>query len=188
MSSTADETRGLVPSGQATGSGFYYLPNARSAEQRDDMRRLEEAGVCLFCPPYLETVQHVVHRRPLWTVTTNKFPYLNTRLHLLLVPDEHVTDLTGLTEKSQQEFWAVLAWVVSHYELSYYGLAVRNGDCAYTGATIAHLHAHVLQGDPDAPDHPGVRVRLSSRPEPDAGVVPAPSPQVDENPLHPGGP
>jgi diadenosine tetraphosphate (Ap4A) HIT family hydrolase len=200
---TPNKTGQFVRPTPATDSGFYYLPNARSDEQRDDMRRHEQAGVCLFCPPYLETVQRVVHRGPLWTVTTNKFPYTNTRLHLLLVPDEHVTDMTGLTEESRREFWAVLQWVVSHYALSYYGLAVRNGDCAYTGATIAHLHVHLLQGDPDAPDRPGVRVRLSSRPEPDrpepdhpepdpdpdlpAGGAEAVSfPQVDENSLHPG--
>ena len=34
---------------------LYYLENARTSEQRDEMRRLEAEGKCLFCPAYLET-------------------------------------------------------------------------------------------------------------------------------------
>jgi len=41
---------------------------------------------------------------------------------------------------------------------------VRNGDCRYTGATIGHVHAHVLVGDAEAADAPPVRMRFSARP------------------------
>ena len=57
-----------------------------------------------------------------------------------------------------------LGAVAREHQLSYYGLGVRNGDCRYTGATIAHVHAHVLVGDAGAGDAPPVRMRFSSRP------------------------
>ncbi len=159
-------------------SSLYYLGNARNDAQRDDMSRLEASGICIFCPDHLEADQRVLHRTPQWTVTENKFPYRGTRLHLLLLPDEHVTDLLDLPVEAQLDFWNALRWVRDHYGLTYYGLAVRNGCCEFTGGTIRHVHVHVLQGDVDDPDHQPVRARLSSVPAPD----------VDPDQLHAGGP
>lgn len=146
---------------------LYYLGNARSDEQRAQMTELEAGGVCLFCPPNLEQRQRVLHRTEHWTVTPNEFPYRGTRLHLMLVPDEHVTDLADLSPAVQQDFWRALAWIRATHELTHYGLATRNGRSEYTGGTIRHVHVHILQGAPD--DEP-VRVRLSSRG--DRGVDP----------------
>jgi ATP adenylyltransferase len=92
-------------------------------------------------------------------VTGNRFPYRGTGTHLLLVPDEHVSDLVDLTPEAQRDFWAALAWVREHHGLAYYGLGVRNGDPRFTGGTIRHLHVHVVVGDPEAEP---VRMKLSS--------------------------
>jgi ATP adenylyltransferase len=145
---------------------LYYLPNARTDVQREEMRRLEVDGVCIFCPEHLgaDPGQPVLHRTPQWTVTPNEYPYRGARQHLLLIPHEHVPDLADLADEAQRDFWAVLRWVKVHYGLSFYGLAARNGACEFTGGTIHHVHVHVLQGDVDDPAHEGVRVRLSSRP------------------------
>jgi diadenosine tetraphosphate (Ap4A) HIT family hydrolase len=143
---------------------LYYFGNFRVDEQLAEMRRLEREGICLFCPDRLSTASQVLHRTAQWTVVPNRYPYRETRLHLLLVPDEHVTDMADLSEGAQHDFWAALRWVKLHYGLAHYGLAARNGESEFTGGTIRHLHIHVLQGDVDQPDHQGVRVRLSSRP------------------------
>jgi len=143
---------------------LYYLGNFRVDEQLAEMRRLEVEGVCLFCPGHLPAASEVLHRTARWTVVPNRYPYRETRLHLLLVPDEHVTDMADLSEDAQRDFWTALRWVKVQYGLGHYGLAARNGDSEFTGGTIRHLHIHVLQGEVDDPDHQGVRVRLSSRP------------------------
>ena len=140
---------------------FYNLSAARSPEQLEDMLRLEAAGVCLFCPGGLG--QEIVHRTGHWTVTPNKYPYAHTRHHLLLVPDQHVTDMIDLTPEAQADFWPVLAWVKKNYDLTSYGVAARSGDGRFTGSTIQHLHFHVLTGDVDDPGYQPVRVKLSSR-------------------------
>jgi diadenosine tetraphosphate (Ap4A) HIT family hydrolase len=157
---------------------MYYLGNARTAEQLADMRDLEAAGVCIFCPEHLaaDPNQRVLHRTAEWTVTPNEFPYRNTRLHLLLVPNEHVTDLADLSPAAQQDFWNALRWVRDHFGLTFYGMAVRNGLSEYTGGTVRHVHVHIIQGDVENPDHQPVRTRLSSKPE------------VDPDELDPGRP
>jgi len=143
---------------------LYNFDNTRTAEQLAQMRALADAGVCLFCPDQSPVDLPVVQRLPLWTVISNRFPYRGTKLHLLLVPDEHVADLIDLSAAAQAGFFTALAWARSEYGLSFYSLAARNGDPRFTGATIGHLHVHLLTGDVDNPDHEPVRVKLSSRP------------------------
>jgi len=145
---------------------LYYLGNHRTDEQLAEMRRLETDGICLFCPEHLarNPSQRITHRTEYWTVTPNEFPYRGTRLHLLLVPDEHVTDMADLSAQAQRDFWVALTWIRDHHALAYYSMAARNGDCEFTGGTIRHVHVHLLQGDVDDPEHQPVRTKLSSRP------------------------
>ena len=144
---------------------LYYLGNHRSADQLAEMRRLEAEGTCIFCPPTLDSPPDAVLRRlDHWVVRPNAYPYLGTRLHLLLVPRAHVTDLLDLGSEALGEFWDAARWVRDTYQLDFYGLGARCGDCAYTGGTIAHAHVHFIVGDADADDYTPVRLKLSSRP------------------------
>jgi ATP adenylyltransferase len=140
---------------------LYHLDNSRGDRQSAYMRQLEADGICIFCPEHLDAdpEQEIIHRTAHWTVTPNKFPYAGTKLHLMLVPDEHVTDLVDLSPAAQQDFWTALGWIRDRYGLTYYGLGARNGECRYTGGTIAHVHLHVIVGDPgEGP----VRFKVSS--------------------------
>jgi ATP adenylyltransferase len=142
---------------------LYCFENARTDEQRAEMARLDAAGICLFCPEYLarQEEQRIVLSTRHWTVTPNRFPYAGTSLHLLLIPDQHAPDLLELSDAVRADFWVALAAVAEASELRYYGLGVRNGDCRFTGATIEHVHAHVLVG-PDDESAPPVRMRFSA--------------------------
>lgn len=130
------------------------------------MRRLEAAGICLFCPASLRSHarQRVICETRHWTVTPNAFPYSGTGLHLLVVPHQHVNDMLDLDDEALADFWTALRQVRERYGLDHYGLGVRNGNCSFTGATIAHVHAHVLVGDPSLDPEVPVRMRFSSRP------------------------
>lgn len=144
---------------------LYYLGNHRTADQLDEMRRLEAEGTCIFCPGGPEGVDaDTLLRLDHWVVRPNAYPYRGTRLHLLLVPYQHVTDLLDLGEDALAEFWVAARWVRETYQLTFYGLGARCGDCAYTGGTIAHAHVHFVVGDVEAADHTPVRLKLSSRP------------------------
>ena len=143
---------------------LYCFENARTDEQRAEMARLDAAGICLFCPEHLarHEQQRIVLSTRHWTVTPNRFPYPGTSLHMLLIPDQHARDLLELSDEVRADFWVALAAVAEASELRYYGLGVRNGDCRLTGATIEHVHAHVLVGSEDETAAP-VRMRFSAR-------------------------
>lgn len=145
---------------------FYYLGNSRNDDQRQQMVDLESRGVCLFCPNGLaaDTDQRIALSTDHWNVTENEFPYSGTRLHLLLVPKMHVSDLLHLDERARADMWTALDSIRRHFSLTFYGLGARNGDPRYTGGTIAHVHMHVIVGDVDDENHHPVRLKLSSRP------------------------
>jgi ATP adenylyltransferase len=146
---------------------LYCMSNHRTAEQLAEMQRLEAAGICLFCPgsPRDDVRQReVVWESRHWTVLPNDFPYQGTMLHLLVVPHKHVNDMLDLDAESLSDFWDVLTVIRERFNLGHYGLGVRNGDCSFTGATIAHVHAHILVGDPTSEPEVPVRMKFSSRP------------------------
>jgi diadenosine tetraphosphate (Ap4A) HIT family hydrolase len=141
---------------------LYCFEHARTPEQLAEMRRLDAAGICLFCPGRLSgpAGQEMVLSTAHWSVTPNEYPYAGTSLHLLLVPHQHAAGLLELGEEARADFWAALAAVAEQFQLQSYGLGVRNGDCRRTGATIAHVHAHLLVAADGAPP---VRMRFSGR-------------------------
>src|ERR1700729_2073004 len=140
------------------------MENFRTAEQLAQMQRLEAAGVCLFCPEELGRHPGAAAflRTEHWTVMPNDFPYAGTSLHLMLIPRQHAGDLLELGAAAQADFFAALAAAREHYGFGHYGLGVRNGDCRYTGATIVHLHAHVVVAPPEP--EAVVRMRFSAHP------------------------
>ena len=142
---------------------LYHLGNARRGDQAERMRELEAAGVCVFCPGAPDEPDVVLEDRD-WIVRHNAYPYRGTRLHLLIVPRRHVTDLLDLTDAELAGFWTVGRTLRERYDLGFYGLGARCGDCRHTGGTIAHVHVHLVVGDVDDPAHEPVRLKLSSRP------------------------
>lgn len=140
---------------------FYHFENSRGEAQTAEMRRLDAAGVCLFCPGHLEEAQEVLHRSDHWAVTPNRFPYPDTALHLLLVPDEHVTGMARLSPPARLDYFTALEWVEAKFDLAFYGIGVRNGDSPLTGSTVKHLHVHVIVGEADRDP---VRFKMSRPP------------------------
>ena len=164
MITALHERRGI--DGGGSGLSLYCTDNHRTDEQLKEMRRLEAAGICLFCPASLRehSRQQVIFETRHWAVTPNEFPYPGTRLHLLVVPHRHVSDMADLDDEALADFWTAVREIRGRYGLDHYGLGVRNGNCNFTGATIAHVHAHVLVGDPSLDPEVPVRMRFSSRP------------------------
>lgn len=147
---------------------LYYLGNARSQEQYDEMVRLEAAGECLFCPErlYPPVTDRVLLRNAEWAVVRNDFPYPGTSHHYMLIPRLHVERLNDLSVEAFAALHEILREFVEDLGLEYYGLGSRNGDPAHTGGTIRHLHLHLIVGDSQNEGEP-VRLVLSSRPSPD---------------------
>lgn len=124
------------------------LDHARTELQITRMREAAQKGICCFCRENFEEY----HTAPVeiendsCLVTKNDFPYEGTVGHFLIVTKRHVALPQDMTEKEWRDFYSIFSDLLSKYPCEGGALVMRFGDPSYTGATIVHLHAHVIQG------------------------------------------
>nr|AIA14874.1 HIT domain protein [uncultured bacterium] len=145
----------------------YNTEAARNERQLAKMRDLTERGVCMFCPEHIhkEAPGTVEAETSHWIVKHNDFPYDDTRLHVLIIPKKHVSYINDLSKSAKQEFLEVVQATALRHKLKSYAIAMRVGDMRYNGGSIEHMHAHLIVGDVDNPNHQPVRFKVSSRPK-----------------------
>lgn len=145
----------------------YNFDTARVEAQREKMKHLHDNGLCAFCPEHFsEFHDHPVEfKTKHWLVTKNDYPYDHTSLHLLIIPTEHATTVSELSDDSRAEYLDVITRVEKHFKLTTYGIAMRSGDFQYNGGSVKHLHAHVIVGDfSDPANHHKLKFKFSSVP------------------------
>jgi diadenosine tetraphosphate (Ap4A) HIT family hydrolase len=145
----------------------YNRSGARVDAQLKRMEDLEARGVCAFCPENLadETTSPIVLETDHWVVKDNDFPYERTKHHLLLIPKIHKSTVSELPPDVQADFLPTVATIEEMYALGSFAVAMRSGDMRLNGGTVDHIHAHIIVGDTDDPNHEPVRFKVSSRPE-----------------------
>ena len=142
----------------------YDLRHARVEAQANKMRELIEQGICAFCEEHF--VEY--HDNPVefqsehWIVSKNDYPYKRTSLHLLIVSKRHVQMLGELSAVARADFMDVLAEIEKRWGLPSYAVGIRVGDPERNGGTVEHLHAHVVVGETDDPEHEPVRFKMTS--------------------------
>ena len=88
-------------------------------------------------------------------------PYPGTKYHFIFVyKPTHIEDPSLLTTTETGDLFALMTWATKHFSIPGGSFFMRFGESKYTGSSVAHLHAHLLMGDVDAPDHTPVRVKL----------------------------
>ena len=143
----------------------YNIDAGREAAQILKMKELAAAEICAFCEAHFKEF----HDHPIefasdhWLVSRNDYPYKHTSLHLLLIPRLHVRTLAEMPEAMRIDFMAVLLQVESRWQLTSYAVGMRVGDPHGNGGSVDHLHAHVVVGAIDEPDHEPVRFKMSSK-------------------------
>lgn len=146
---------------------MYFIDEGRELQQILEMEDLERRQVCFFCH------DHFKKERPTatefetkhWYVSKNKYPYKNTKHHLLFIAKEHVNSVAKLSPAARQDIGEVIAQIEKRYKLTSYGQFMRAGDFRYNGGTVFHLHGHVIAGDHQNPDFDKVKVKLASKPK-----------------------
>lgn len=144
------------------------LSNAREEMQRQIMEELAQTGECFLCEDVIRRIAAKyagVATLPFregdhWFVKHNDFPYEGAKLHLLIVPRKHVTKVEDLSPEQFLEFREHLSWANNNFNIRGASVFMRYGDMAYTGATLAHLHFHVLHGVAKYDGSESIRAKL----------------------------
>lgn len=144
---------------------FVNLANAREEEQRTAMERILERGECPFCPENLskEHQRPVIHRGQYWILTENQWPYVNTRVHLLLIAVSHVERLSDLPPEAGAELLVLCQWIERHYNVKGGALGMRFGNPRFNAASVKHLHAQFISAnitDQTDPNYQPVHFRV----------------------------
>ena len=141
---------------------YIDIDNAREDEQRAVMQNIIKAGHCPFC---LKNLQKY-HTSPFlketknWLLTTNRWPYPNTKHHLLAILKTHKEILSELTAQEGAQLIEILAFAQKHTNAPGGGFAMRFGDTDYSSGTIVHIHAHFIVPDIDAPDFEPTKFKI----------------------------
>ncbi len=117
----------------------------------DVIKGINERGECPFCRENL----HKTHTKPIytegshWLVTENAFPYDNTSQHLLFIHKSHIEAIEELTPDGWKELRTLIAEARKERKIPGATLLMRFGRTAFTGASVAHLHAQLIAGTGD---------------------------------------
>lgn len=139
-----------------------HIGNARVSQQREKMVDAMREGVCPFCSEHFSTYHDapVIYQGDQWFISANDYPYEGTRVHFLVIARTHITTLSELTPEMLTGLGQALQWIEETAKIPGGAFFMRFGDMRYTGATIAHLHGHVVSGDEDSEGAERIRVKL----------------------------
>lgn len=119
--------------------------NARSKKYKGVINEILNEGVCPFCP---ETFKW--HTKPIlkyegqWLITENFNPYKNSQFHFIMVGKKHKEKLSEITPADWKSIFTLIDWALKKFKIKGGGITIRFGDTLYTGATVKHLHAHLI--------------------------------------------
>lgn len=124
---------------------FVNIKNARKGEYKRVIEKIAKTGKCPFCKENFKYHKKPIYKRKGdWFLTNNTWPYKNTKVHLIILGNKHKENFSELT-KSDFESVAFLAnWAVKKWKIKGGGFAMRFGDTNYTGASVSHIHFHII--------------------------------------------
>lgn len=119
---------------------------AKTERYRRDMAEIEAAKICPFCPGNFKWHDNpVLKRRGGWLITESSHPYKNAERHFLIIGKRHTTDITQLRVFDWLAVQSLVVWAKREFKIPGGGLALRFGETTHTGASVQHLHFHLIQ-------------------------------------------
>lgn len=110
----------------------------------EKLKEIERNGICPFCERrFLDSSNELLEEAKYWFVTRNYEPYKGSDSHLLLIPKRHIEHIGELSNQSRHEF--IDLNIKYSGDMQSGGIAMRFGDIENTGASVAHLHSHIIE-------------------------------------------
>ena len=119
--------------------------NAKSKEYKEVIKTIAGKGQCPFCPDNFRYHKHpVLKKRGGWLVTKNSWPYANTQNHFVIIGVHHKENLDELSPDDLKNVKLLADWTIKKFKVKGGALTLRFGNTNYTGATVCHLHFHLI--------------------------------------------
>ena len=121
------------------------IKNARKGEYKKVIKEIAKTGKCPFCKENFK-----YHKKPIfkkkgdWFLTEVSWPYKNTYCHLMILGEKHRENFSELKNEDFEAISFLTRFAIKKYKIKGGALAVRFGNTDYTGASVAHLHFHII--------------------------------------------
>lgn len=118
---------------------------AKSREYKKTLETIEKTARCPFCKDNFK-----YHKKPVlrnagdWIITPSSWPYKNSQYHFLIICQKHKENFGNLKTPDFSSVAKLVKWAIKKYKIKGGGLILRFGDTLYTGATVCHLHFHLI--------------------------------------------
>jgi diadenosine tetraphosphate (Ap4A) HIT family hydrolase len=114
------------------------------------IEQIAKDGVCPFCPENLAKYHKLpVTEKKHWLVTDNMYPYKPSNYHRLLIHKAHIEHISELSPEAWAELSEIIREESKRANIAGGTFVMRFGDTKYTGASVTHLHANLVQSNPD---------------------------------------
>lgn len=123
--------------------------DSRFARGRGDyariIRAIEKEGRCPFCPDNFKYHRKpILKRRASWFITEASWPYKNAARHFIILGTRHIERFEKIAVSDWRAIMFLASWAIRRFKIRGGGLAMRFGETRFTGATVCHIHAHLI--------------------------------------------
>lgn len=120
----------------------------RRGDYASTLEAIIAGGFCPFCEEHLfkHHKKPLLHKGKYWLVTENAWPYKGARFHFLFIARPHIEKTEDMPPAMWNELQQLYIKLAKHHQLKGATLMVRSGDTKITGASVNHLHAHLIVG------------------------------------------
>lgn len=127
---------------------LFEMAHTRVQAQRDRMEECARLGICPFCWEHLDKYHDapVIKKGGWWAITENDHPYTGTRFHYLAIYKHHIFSIDQIEAAGAYELLRLFSWLCDKFGIQGATILFRTGNMKYTGATLGHLHAHIISG------------------------------------------
>lgn len=138
-------------------NGRVDAENANIVKREDYTRALTEiiaGGFCPFCEEHLfkHHARPILHKSEFWIITENAWPYEGALFHFLLISRIHIEKTESMPSLLWIDLLKMYQKIVEENDIAGATLMIRSGDTKITGASVNHLHAHIIIGSPRSAD------------------------------------
>ncbi|MBI3630829.1 MAG: HIT domain-containing protein [Candidatus Sungbacteria bacterium] len=125
---------------------FVNIAGAKDRPRYEStLKQIARSGVCPFCPATMRWhTKPILKRYRGWLITENISVYANAQHHFLIIGRSHKENLEELASRDWNAISFLFNWAIKKFNIKGGGIAMRFGEPAYTGATVRHLHMHLI--------------------------------------------
>lgn len=131
---------------------FVNTTNARQGHHyKKVIEKIARQKVCPFCQEHiLKYHKNPIDEKKYWLVTDNMYPYSPVKHHIIFIHKKHTEKTSEITPEAWQELFESIKETEKKKGITGGTFLLRFGDTNFTGASVTHLHAHLVQSNPSS--------------------------------------